>query len=148
MTWALSASVGQPDDISTGTTPRRYMSSGTWLTTLTVPAPRNSLKLPRYVSYDEGFDTSWRRDAELEPRTMRVFAAPPSYRTVDPSASSTRSRQVVVGTASTVVVVRQTFRVASGGKSPSTPAMVQGWARPRITSGAEVTALNPDSTRT
>src|SRR6266446_1467580 len=59
---ALTASTGQSDGTSAGTTPRRYDSIGSSLTTFAVavgPVLPMRRRTPRYRSYADGRDQSW-----------------------------------------------------------------------------------------
>ena len=149
MACASRAAVGQADDISAGTTPRRYVSSGRSLTTVTlgVTAEVRIRRRPRYSSQALGLDQSWSRVVPVAPRTTSDDGFAPAYRS-DPSAAVTLIRHVVVEPADVVVVFGMTRRTASAGNVASTPSMVHGARRPKIVSGFVGDARQPYRIRT
>src|ERR1035437_4558839 len=85
--WALSASAGQLVGISAGTTLRRYVSSGSSLITFTVVVAMIR-RVPRYRSYEDGFDQSWRLVSLAIGRTRRSPENGALQRTVPPAPST------------------------------------------------------------
>ena len=149
MVWASSAAVGQADDISAGTTPRRYVSSGRSLVTVTlgVTADVRIRSTPRYSSHEVGLDHSWRRVVAALPRTTSDDGFGPAYRS-DPSAAVTLMSQVVDDTPAVTVVFGMTRRTASAGNVAATPSTVHGARRPKISSGFVGAARQPYRIRT
>ena len=145
MACARNASAGQLAGISTGTTPRRYVSNRSSLTTVTVGAEADARRrsTPRYWSNDDGFGASSSRLIVAVPRTTTVAGFGPSWSTV-PSGAVTRRRHVVLGP--TVVGISR--RAASVGKVRATPSIVQGVSRPWMVSGAATLAFQSSRTRT
>ena len=85
--------------------------------------------MPRYWSYELGFEWTCSRLLPVAPRMTRVVGLAPSCRIV-PLGALTRMRQVVLEPADVVVVVGVTRSLASIGKVFETPSIVQAVARP------------------
>jgi hypothetical protein len=109
-----------------------------------------SMSVPRYVSYDDGLETSWRVAPASTGRTTGRLDTLPAWRTVDPSAATTFAFHTVVVVPSTVVVVRHARSVAPDGNTVGDVEMAQAPPTPLMTSGADDVAGKPamSSTRT
>src|SRR6266850_4231753 len=120
---ALTASTGHVAGTSAGTTPRRYVSIGSSLTTLTLavasvlPIRRRT---PRKWSYADGFDQSCRTEP-LPGRTRRLADEALAYR-VEPSAAVT----VIFHVVAVPDVVGVNLSRASAGNVALMPSMVHG----------------------
>src|SRR5688572_28733396 len=127
MVWALMASIGQEAEISAGTTPRRYCSIGSSLTTLTfdeAPVSPINRRTPRKRSYADGVDHSW-RVAPL-PGRMRIRLPVVELWRVVPSVAVTVAFHVVVPPD----VLGTKRRRASTGKVLAMPSMDHEPPRP------------------